>query len=431
VRLLTTEEGLHEASYEALFPGGRGRRGVTTDSLRLSRQGKAVAFHVEPQGARFVPGSRLYFLSEGAGANPYGREAVYELEWSGGGVSMEAGSAAPFGEPALSYIQRDDYEENRLYQAGLLEAPDLWLWDVLMAPVAKSFGFWVRGLASGPSRLTVRLQGVSDFASEPDHHVRLSVNGIVQNEVTWDGKESRTIELVVPEGGLREGENHLEIANVGDTEAPYSMVMLDRFQVAYPRVVSGEGGRLEGLWTHSGTVSAELGASHLLDVTEGSPRWLSGAGVSSEGTLRFRAEAGRRYLAVSREAVLRPLVRSVVPARLKKETLQADYLVVGPSDFASAAATLLEHRSRQGLRVKFAALEDVYSEFGFGEARPEAIREFLSYAYHHWQGPRLRYVLLLGDATYDFKDYLQTGVANQLPPLMVKTSYLWTASDPT
>jgi len=31
---------------------------------------------------------------------------------------------------------------------------------------------------------------------------------------------------------------------------------------------------------------------------------------------------------------------------------------------------------------------------------------------------------------YDFKDYLGTGVRNQVPPLMVKTSYLWTASDP-
>jgi hypothetical protein len=38
--------------------------------------------------------------------------------------------------------------------------------------------------------------------------------------------------------------------------------------------------------------------------------------------------------------------------------------------------------------------------------------------------------LLLGDATYKFKDFLETGVTNQMPPLMVKTSYLRTASDP-
>ena len=38
-------------------------------------------------------------------------------------------------------------------------------------------------------------------------------------------------------------------------------------------------------------------------------------------------------------------------------------------------------------------------------------------------------VVLLGDATYDFQDYLRTGVRNRVPPFMVKTSYLWTASD--
>lgn len=37
--------------------------------------------------------------------------------------------------------------------------------------------------------------------------------------------------------------------------------------------------------------------------------------------------------------------------------------------------------------------------------------------------------MLLGDASYDFKDYLGTGVRNLLSPLAVKTSYLWTASD--
>jgi hypothetical protein len=58
------------------------------------------------------------------------------------------------------------------------------------------------------------------------------------------------------------------------------------------------------------------------------------------------------------------------------------------------------------------------------------VREFLRHAYHRWSGPSLRYVVLLGDATYDFKDHHRTGQVNQVPPLMVKTSYLWTASDP-
>jgi hypothetical protein len=43
----------------------------------------------------------------------------------------------------------------------------------------------------------------------------------------------------------------------------------------------------------------------------------------------------------------------------------------------------------------------------------------------------VRYVALLGDATYDGKDYLVTAVLNRVPTLMRKTSYIWTASDPS
>jgi hypothetical protein len=98
-----------------------------------------------------------------------------------------------------------------------------------------------------------------------------------------------------------------------------------------------------------------------------------------------------------------------------------------------ASRELLEFRRRQGLRVAAVAIEDIYAEFGFGEARPEAVRELIAHAYHAWGRPDapLRYVLLLGDASYDFKDYLGLGVENHVPALMVKTRYLWTASDPT
>ncbi len=429
-RLVTARAGLHEVAYEALF--SRGGRGVLVDALRLSRLGKPVAFHVEPEGARFGPGGKLYFVSEDPKANPYGRDLVYKLELGGGGLLMQRGSARPSGEIVASYSKAEDYEENRLYQAGLVDAPDRWLWDVLFAPVAKSFPFAVKDLAPGPSRLTVWLQGASDFAADPDHHVRLYVNDVFEHELWWDGKEAQKVEVPLSSGALREGENVLQIENTGDTEASYSMVMLDRFQVVFPRRTLAEEGRFEGSFPVSGTALVSgLGASHLLDTTDGTPRWLSGAEVSADGVTRFRAEADRSYLAVSRSAVERPLVRAASRTRLRKETLAADYLVIGPHAFSTEAAPLLSQRRSQGLTVKFASLEDVYTEFGFGEARPEAIRDFLSYAYHYWQSPKLRYVLLLGDATYDFKDYLKTGVPNQLPPLMVKTSYLWTASDPT
>lgn len=43
----------------------------------------------------------------------------------------------------------------------------------------------------------------------------------------------------------------------------------------------------------------------------------------------------------------------------------------------------------------------------YGEPQPDGTMRLVipAYAYHQWRG-ELRYVLLLGDGSYDFKDYL-------------------------
>jgi len=433
VRFATTDKGLHEVRFEDVFPANR--RPVPASALRLSRQGKSVAFHLEPDPALFTPGSRLYFLSDGAKANPYGREALYELELASGGTLMPVSPGFPSGEATPSYRKQVELENNRFYQAGLVDAPDLWLWDLLYAPTKKGYPFEVTNIVPNtePSRLSVWLQGASDFEADPDHHLRVYVNGNLVGEVRWDGKKSRGIAVELLPGILKEGENSLELESVSDTGAPYSMVLLDRFSVEYPQQLLAEGGRLEGIWTESGTATVSgLGSTaHVLDVTEEPPRWLRHSGWEASGAVSFWAEASRRYLVASEAAVFRPEVRRASSPGLKRERAGADYLVIGPREFLSEAEPLLELRRQQGLRAKAAAVEDIYQEFGFGEMSPEAIHRFLAYAYQRWRAPSVRYVLLLGDASYDYKDYLGTGVANRVPALLVKTSYLWTASDPT
>jgi Peptidase family C25 len=342
-------------------------------------------------------------------------------------------SASPAGGLVSHYFRRIELEQNKTYQSGLLEAPDLWLWQALLSPVTKTYPFKVEQLASAsePAHLTVWLQGASDYDVSPDHHIRVSLNGAPLGETTWDGKRPQTIEAEVTPGLLLEGQNELAIENVGDTPAAYSMVLLDRFALSYPRLPSAVNGVLEGSVSESGTVEVSgLDPSGVvLDVTEAVPRWLTGP-TPGEGGLRFRTEAAHRYIAVSSSAFLRPEVRRPVPSELRDVRNRADYVLVGPRDFLATAQPLLDLRQSQGLRTRAVAIEDLYDQFGFGEARPEALKAFLAYAYHYWQRPSPRYVLLLGDATYDPKDYLHTGVVNGVPPLMVKPSYLWTASDP-
>jgi hypothetical protein len=397
---------------------------LRTDRIRLSRQGDDVPFHIE--------GGKLYFLSEGADANPYGKETVYELEVGASGTPMPMREASPIGDLLGQYRQSLEQEEELLYYSTLLEAPDRWLWKMLFAPTRASFPFTVSALASSREacHLEVLLQGASDFLDDPDHHVRAYVNGHFVAETTWDGENPQKLDAEILPGQLLEGENVLELENVGDTEAGYSMVLVDRFRVTYPRLQRAVAGHLEGRWLESGTaeVSGLSAGSILLDTTN-EPVWLVGVETTGD-TLRFGVETGRQYLAVGPEALLSPEIRKPLAGRLKSIDNEADWLALGPRDFLAAAAPLVTLRSEDGLRAKAVAIEDVYNEFGFGETTPQALRDFLAYATHHWRIPP-RYVALLGDATYDFKDRLGTGVINRVPPFLVETAYLETVSDPT
>ena len=124
------------------------------------------------------------------------------------------------------------FETNRIYQPGLLEALDIWLWDAVVSGVARAKGFTLSGVdasSSEPARLVVYLQGGSESGITADHHVRLSLNGGFVGEATFTGKQPHRLEVLVPASLLREGANELSVANVGDTGV-YSLVFLDRFE---------------------------------------------------------------------------------------------------------------------------------------------------------------------------------------------------------
>ena len=90
---------------------------------------------------------------------------------------------------------------------------------------------------------------------------------------------------------------------------------------------------------------------------------------------------------------------------------------------------LADLRRTNGLRVAVCHLEDVFDQFGGGRASTDAIRRFLSWAWEDWPAPALRYVLLVGDATYDPQGNLGHSDRQVVPTRLVETTYFQTASD--
>jgi hypothetical protein len=422
---------LYAVRFEDVLPASR--PALPAAALRLARLGNDVPFHVAPRASLFGPGATLYFLSEGGAANKDGATAAYELIAGAPGSAMAVVSAPPAGAPVSPGWGERRFEQDRYYQSALLDAPDLWLWDVLVSGTAKAYGFALDDLAAAdaPAHVKVLLQGASDYEADPDHHVRAFVNGALVGEATWNAKVPAVVEGDLDPGVLQKAGNTLRLENVGDTAAAFSMVFLDRFELRYPRALAAAGGVFDGAFAEAGSAAIEAlpGASFVLDLAPKATRWVESAVATASG-LSFRVEAGHRYRAFAPASVLRPVVTAPASSLLRSRQTFADYLLVAPRAFLDAAQPLLELRESQGLRTRAISLEEIADEFGHGEVHPEAIRDFLEFAFHRWRRPAPRYVLLLGDATYDPKDHLRTGVADRIPAFPLRTSYLWTASDP-
>ena len=428
-RLEVSAPGLYAVRFEDLPPG---TRPAASGDLRLLRRGEPVAFHVEPAGGAFGPGRTLYFLSAGASLNPEGA-AVYELARGGGGREMAIEDASPVGAPAVPAAWTTaTFEKNVFYQPGLLDAPDPWLWDAIAQGAAKSYPFAVAppAIGGGSARIVVDLQGATDDAAvDFDHHLLFRLSGTVIGEALWEGKAPYHASFDVPSGLLAGGSGLLEIEGRADTGASVGLVFLDKFSVTFPRALVAENGRFEAAIDEDGTASL-AGLAGALVLETSAPSWIAGA-VADAGALAFSARAGGRYLAVAPSAVQRPLVRSAAAAGLRRPTSGADWLLVAPRALLAAARPLVVRRAAQGLRARAVAVEDVYDEFGCGEHSAAAVRAFLVHAYQEWPQPGPRYVVLLGDATVDPKGYTAGGRPDLVPTPIVRTPYLWTASDPS
>lgn len=78
----------------------------------------------------------------------------------------------------------------------------------------------------------------------------------------------------------------------------------------------------------------------------------------------------------------------------------ADYLIITHSTFTATAQALAAQREAQGLSSAVVDVSWIYDQYGDGSMDPEAIKSFLSEAYHGWS-PAPLYVLLVGDGSYE------------------------------
>jgi hypothetical protein len=127
----------------------------------------------------------------------------------------------------------------------------------------------------------------------------------------------------------------------------------------------------------------------------------------TEATFGSAGKQLKRFVVFSESQLKTPLSYQPVINQNLKALNTPDFLIVTAPVWQKQAQKLADFRHQNdGLEVAVVTTAQIYDEFGSGQSDPTAIRDLARYLYERQPG-KLRYLLLFGDASYDFKNNLK------------------------
>jgi hypothetical protein len=302
--------------------------------------------------------------------------------------------------------------------------PELWFWSKLThlgEPLRLALDLTDLDTGGiGRLELAASFRGLSDQlrpspAAEDDlpadHTVAVALDGHDLGKATWNGRRVGGFTARrLPTAAWTQGPAELVLqiprrAGAASDQPIIDVVMLNWIELSYPHDGKVRPGQVE-LRVDAGAaaaiaLSAPAGAAPTVYSDQGSRVRLGG---STAGSAELRLPRG----AVSESfwLVEGPLLE---PLAVERDELsdwassdhQADYLMIAHARLLAETQRLAAFHRGRGLTVAVADIQDIYDEFNHGVPHPRALRDFISHARHDWRSPAPRFVLLVGDASWD------------------------------
>ncbi len=150
-----------------------------------------------------------------------------------------------------------------------------------------------------------------------------------------------------------------------------------------------------------GFTLSELGEKQLWDVSD----FLNIRRCLLDGnrfTYAPNGEVRRFRIFDSNGSFLTPEFVSSIENQNLKSLTGLEYVIIYHEDFIDAAIKLLEHRTVvDPINTNLVEISSIYNEFSSGRSEPTAIRDFARTL--QATNPNFKYMLLLGDASYDYR----------------------------
>ncbi|MFB3896715.1 MAG: C25 family cysteine peptidase [bacterium] len=456
-KLAIDEDGMYRITYFDLLDAGIQPESINPNFLQLTNRGKEVPLYFSNPGNQWKKSAYLEFYGTfNHGSTSYSDEYsdsnIYLLHWQDKRVSssrykiQNTDSTSTNLSTAVPYIYKSKIhrEEKTTYsrsEESDSNTKDHWYWYELVAPDEKTIIFLLPGLLTDRQRdciLRIKFVGVSHLPENPDHYVTMKLNDRYIGQARWDGTgEYIYTNYKVPISYLYPGRNKLTIILPGKDGDPkhivpeIDVVFLCWFEVEYWRSTLVDNDYLQFQVTNDqstaiaivGFTQSDIALYNSTESVKIDPDILSQR--DNQGQTTYTACFSRsdntkteQYIAYTQDRYKSPV--SIEKKQLsywKNPALGADYIIITHPAFYDTLLRLTQWRASQGLRVQLINVEDIYDEFNYGIKHPQAIKDFLHYAYNNWKPPHLKYVLLVGDASWDIKNNLNLAAGNTFMPV--------------
>jgi hypothetical protein len=433
IKLSVNQEGWYRITQPELIAAGLDPK-IDPRSLQLLAEGQEqpLAVRGEDDG-RFDPADAIEFYGLGLDT-PSTDARTYRLvtgAQAGSRIKDEKGRGSRAAAASFSYtVERKD---KTIYFSSLRNGEKENFFGAVIArdPVDQAlFLQHVDQASAEDATLEVTLQGVT----APVHQVRVQMNGRELGEISFSSQAQGTAKYALPHTALKEGENKITLTRQG-TDSDVSLVVSIRLTYRHTYTADNNALRFTASSKQRVTIDGFSSASiRVMDVTgPKNAREVRGQ-VEQRGsgyavTASVPKGGERVLLAFSDDQVKRPVrIAFDQPSDLRDKGRRADLVIITRREFFASVEPLKQLRQGQGLSVAVVDVDEIYDEFNYGEKSPKAVKDFLAYTKASWsKAPR--FVLLIGDASFDPRDYFGNGDGDIVPTKLVDTVVMETASD--
>ncbi len=353
----------------------------------------------------------------------------YYITADGGNGQRISNYTPPQGTASTTITTFDDYAYYEVDQYNIGKVGRRWLGDLFDIQNQRSYDFsFPNRVPNSPVTLSIYAASTSETATSMTVKVndqnlgQLNFMGVTSevfarddqfNGTTSGSSDKVTIDLTYNNNGNPAGVAYLDYINVWAKR----QLIAGQNQFIFSNKSTAT---LTGIGSYQ--LSNTQNISQIWDITDPTNSKSIINNTDQSNSLSFKASLGslKKYIAIAPTDYYTPMkgnTTQVDNVNLKGSVFRGtngqfqdvDYLIITTEALSGQAIRLAQHhKQHDDLRIKVVLLKDIYSEFNTGQADISAIRNFIKYVYDNASSAsqRVKYVLLFGDASIDYKNRL-------------------------